>query len=124
MSLFSEFKEFAVKGNAIDLAVGVIIGAAFGKIVKSIVDDIFNPVIGMLIGGVDLSNIKITLKKAVEADAANNVPASAEVAIKIGTFLNMCIEFFIVAWAVFLLVKAINRLAEKTGVPLNQPPKA
>jgi large conductance mechanosensitive channel len=124
MGMLKEFREFALKGNVIDLAVGVIIGAAFGKIVKSIVDDIFNPVIGMLIGGVDLSNIKITLKKAVEADAANNVPASAEVAIKIGTFLNMCIEFFIVAWAVFLLVKAINRLAEKTGVPLNQPPKA
>jgi large conductance mechanosensitive channel len=123
MKIIEEFKAFAVKGNALDLAVGVIIGAAFGKIVKSIVDDIFNPVIGMLIGGVDLSNIKITLKKAVEADAANNVPASAEVAIKIGTFLNMCIEFFIVAWAVFLLVKALNRLAEKTGVPLGTPPK-
>jgi large conductance mechanosensitive channel len=124
MKIIDEFKAFAVKGNALDLAVGVIIGAAFGKIVKSIVDDIFNPVIGMLIGGVDLSNIKITLKKAVEADAAANVAASPEVAIRIGTFLNMCIEFFIVAWAVFLLVKAINRLAEKSGVPLNQPPKA
>ena len=66
MKIIDEFKAFAVKGNALDLAVGVIIGAAFGKIVKSIVDDIFNPVIGMLIGGVDLSNIKITLKKAVE----------------------------------------------------------
>jgi large conductance mechanosensitive channel len=124
MKIIEEFKAFAVKGNALDLAVGVIIGAAFGKIVKSIVDDIFNPVIGMLIGGVDLSNVKIPLKRAVEADPANNVQASAEVAIKIGTFLNMCIEFLIVAWAVFLLVKAINRLAEKTGVPLNQPPKA
>jgi large conductance mechanosensitive channel len=123
MKIIEEFKAFAVKGNALDLAVGVIIGAAFGKIVKSIVDDIFNPVIGMLIGGVDLSNVKIPLKRAVEADPANNVPASAEVAIKIGTFLNMCIEFFIVAWAVFLLVKALNRLAEKTGVPLGTPPK-
>ena len=123
MKIIEEFKAFAVKGNALDLAVGVIIGAAFGKIVKSIVDDIFNPIIGMLIGGVDLSNIKITLKHAVEADAAKNVAASPEVAIKIGTFLNMCIEFLIVAWAVFLLVKAINRLAEKTGVPLGTPPK-
>jgi large conductance mechanosensitive channel len=124
MKIIEEFKAFAVKGNALDLAVGVIIGAAFGKIVKSIVDDIFNPVIGMLIGGVDLSNIKITLKHAVEADATKNIAAAPEVSIKIGTFLNMCIEFFIVAWAVFLLVKAINRLADKAGVPLNQPPKA
>ena len=124
MKIIDEFKAFAVKGNALDLAVGVIIGAAFGKIVKSIVDAVFNPVIGLLIGGVDLSNIKITLKHAVEADASKNIAASPEVAIRIGTFLNMCIEFFIVAWAVFLLVKAINRLAEKTGVPLIQPPKA
>ncbi|MBM4007837.1 MAG: large conductance mechanosensitive channel protein MscL [Planctomycetes bacterium] len=122
--MIDDFKAFTVKGNALDLAVGVIIGATFGKIVKSIVDDIFNSIIGMLIGGVDLSNIKITLKKAVEADAANNPAASPEVAVKIGTFLNMCIEFKIVAWAVFLLVKAINRLAERTGVPLNQAPKA
>ncbi|MEY4841523.1 MAG: hypothetical protein RJA12_247, partial [Planctomycetota bacterium] len=108
---------------ALDLAVGVIIGAAFGKIVKSVVDDIFNPAIGMLIGGVDLSNIKIPLKSAIEADPTKNIAAQPEVAIKIGTFLNMCIEFFIVAWAVFLLVKALNRLAEKTGVPIGTPPK-
>jgi len=123
MKIIQEFKEFAVKGNALDLAVGVIIGAAFGKIVKSVVDDIFNPAIGMLIGGVDLSNIKIPLKHAVEADPTKNIVAQPEVAIKIGVFLNMCIEFFIVAWAVFLLVKAINRLAEKTGVPIGTPPK-
>jgi len=123
MKIIQEFKEFAVKGNALDLAVGVIIGAAFGKIVKSVVDDIFNPALGMLIGGVDLSNIKIPLKSAIEADPAKNIVAQPEVAIKIGTFLNMCIEFFIVAWAVFLLVKAINRLAEKTGVPIGTPPK-
>jgi large conductance mechanosensitive channel len=123
MKIIEEFKAFAVKGNALDLAVGVIIGAAFGKIVKSIVDDVFNPVIGLLIGGVDLSNIKITLKHAIEADPAKNIAAAPEVAIRIGTFLNMCIEFFIVAWAVFLLVKAINRLADKAGVPLSTPPK-
>ena len=123
MKIIEEFKAFAVKGNALDLAVGVIIGAAFGKIVKSIVDDVFNPVIGVLIGGVDLSNIKIPLKHAVEADPAKNIAAQPEVSIKIGVFLNMCIEFLIVAWAVFLLVKAINRLAEKTGVPLGTPPK-
>ena len=124
MKIIDEFKAFAVKGNALDLAVGVIIGAAFGKIVKSIVDDIFNPVIGMLIGGVDLSNIRIVLKKSVAADAAKGIAEQSEVAIKIGTFLNICIEFVIVAWAVFLLVKAINRLAASAGVPVNEPPKA
>ena len=123
MSIARDFREFIARGNVVDLAVGVIIGAAFGKIVKSIVDDVFNPVIGVLIGGVDLSNIKIPLKHAVEADPAKNIAAQPEVAIKIGVFLNMCIEFLIVAWAVFLLVKAINRLAEKTGVPIGTPPK-
>ena len=111
MKIVDEFKAFAVKGNAMDLAVGVIIGAAFGKIVNSIVQDLINPILGMLIGGVDLSRFQVVLKKAVVADAAANIAAAPEVAIKIGAFLNMCIEFFIVAWAVFLLVKGLNKLA-------------
>jgi large conductance mechanosensitive channel len=111
MKIIEEFKAFAVKGNAMDLAVGVIIGAAFGKIVNSIVQDLINPILGMLIGGVDLSRFQVVLKKAVVADPAANIVAAPEVAIKIGSFLNMCIEFFIVAWAVFLLVKGLNKIA-------------
>ena len=78
---------------------------------NSIVQDIINPILGMLIGGVDLSHFQVVLKKAVVADPAANIAAAPEVAIKIGAFLNMCIEFFIVAWAVFLLVKGLNKLA-------------
>jgi len=121
MKIVEEFKAFAVKGNALDLAVGVIIGAAFGKIVNSIVQDIFNPIIGMLIGGVDLSRFQITLKGAVDADPGKNILAAPAVAIKIGTFLNICIEFFIVAWAVFLMVKALNRVALKSSIAARQP---
>ncbi len=111
MKIIEEFKAFAVKGNAMDLAVGVIIGAAFGKIVNSIVQDMINPIVGMLIGGIDLSNLKVVLRQAVVADPVNNILATPEVAIKIGAFLNMCIEFFIVAWAVFLMVKGLNKIA-------------
>ena len=97
MKIIEEFKAFAVKGNALDLAVGVIIGAAFGRIVTSIVNDIFNPVIGMLIGNMDLSNLKLTLRKAVLADPAQGIEASPEVAVKYGTFLNVSLEFLITA---------------------------
>ncbi|MCE9620179.1 MAG: large conductance mechanosensitive channel protein MscL [Planctomycetes bacterium] len=110
MKIIQEFKDFALKGNAMDLAVGVIIGAAFGKIVNSLVQDMINPVIGMLIGGVDLSNWKIVLKRGVEANPAANIAAVPDVAIKLGAFLNMCIEFLIVAASVFLMVKALNTL--------------
>ncbi|MFM1829907.1 MAG: large-conductance mechanosensitive channel protein MscL [Planctomycetota bacterium] len=114
MKIIDEFKAFAIKGNALDLAVGVIIGAAFGKIVNSLVQDVFNPVIGMLIGGVDMSDLNITLKKAVEANPAEGIAGSPAVMIKIGTFMNMCVEFLIVAWAVFMLIKVINKLAGRS----------
>ena len=105
MGMLQEFKEFAVKGNMIDMAVGIIIGGAFGTIVKSLVEDVIMPPIGMLLGGVDFSDIKIPLKAAEAGKDA--------VAMNIGTFFNNVISFLIVAWAVFMLVKAINELKKR-----------
>ena len=110
MSKFlTEFKEFAVKGNALDMAVGVIIGAAFGKIVSSIVDDIIMPPIGWLIGGVDFSNLKITLPAEQIVEGVATQPAT----INYGMFIQNVIDFLIVTLCVFLLVKAINKLTKK-----------
>ena len=118
MSKFlTEFKEFAVKGNALDMAVGVIIGAAFGKIVSSIVDDIIMPPIGWLIGGVDFSNLKITLPAEQIVEGVATQPAT----INYGMFIQNVIDFLIVALCVFLLVKAINKLTKKKE---QEPPVA
>ena len=105
MGIIQEFKEFAVKGNMVDMAVGIIIGGAFGTIVKSLVSDIIMPPIGLAMGGVDFSNIKILLKGTLGAKDA--------VTMNIGTFINNIISFLIVAWAVFLIVKVINSLRKK-----------
>ena len=102
MSILNEFKAFAVKGNVVDMAVGIIIGAAFGKIVSSFVGDVIMPPIGMMIGGVDFSELAITLK-AAEGD----LPA---VMLSYGKFLQTILDFVIVAFAIFMGVKAINRL--------------
>ena len=110
MGMMAEFKEFAMRGNAIDLAVGVVIGAAFGKIVTALVDTVIMPPIGLLIGGVDFADWAWTLKEA-SVDAAGN-PVAA-VSIGIGTFLNAVIQFLIVAFAIFIAVKAMNRLSRK-----------
>ena len=110
MGMMAEFKEFAMRGNAIDLAVGVVIGAAFGKIVTALVDNVIMPPIGLLIGGVDFADWAWTLKEA-SVDAAGN-PVAA-VSIGIGSFLNAVIQFLIVAFAIFVAVKAMNRLARK-----------
>ena len=107
--LIQEFKEFAVKGNAVDMAVGVIIGGAFGKIVSSIVDDIIMPPIGWLIGGVNFSDLKYTLPR-VEIPG---VTAAAPATINYGNFLQTLLNFFIIAFCVFLMVKAINKLSKK-----------
>jgi len=107
MAIIKEFKEFAMRGNVVDLAVGVIIGAAFGKIVSSLVNDIIMPPIGYLLGGIDFSDKKITL---VQADAAKKV---AEVAIRYGTFINSIIDFLIVAFCIFLVIKGINSVKKK-----------
>jgi large conductance mechanosensitive channel len=105
MSIIKEFREFAVKGNVIDLAVGVIIGGAFGKIVSSLVDDMIMPPLGLIIGGVDFSDLKLTLQQASEGAAA--------VTLNYGQFLQRSFDFTIVAFAVFLLVKSINTLRRK-----------
>ncbi|MGE0668171.1 MAG: large conductance mechanosensitive channel protein MscL [Sphingomonadales bacterium] len=120
MGMVQEFKEFAVKGNAVDLAVGVVIGAAFGGIVNSLVKDIIMPVAGFLTGGIDFSEYFInlsggdyaTLKAATDAGAAT---------INWGVFVNTVINFLIVAWAIFLLVKGINRMRRKEEAAPAEP---
>lgn len=123
--LLTEFKQFAVKGNAIDMAVGVIIGGAFGKIVTSIVNDIIMPPIGWLIGGVDFKELKVVLKDAVpeQLDEAGNVvqKAVAEVTLNYGAFIQNVIDFIIIAFCVFMLVKFITNLNKKKEEPAAPP---
>lgn len=108
MSFLSEFKQFAVRGNVVDLAVAVVIGAAFGKIVTSLVDDIVMPVIGKLVGGINLGNAALVLTPAqVGADGQE---VAAAVLLRYGAFVQSIIDFALVAFAIFLAVKAINRL--------------
>lgn len=114
MGIIKEFQEFAVKGNVVDMAVGIIIGGAFGTIVKSLVDDIIMPPIGLLLGGVDFSNIVLTLREATEV--------AEPVTINIGAFINNVIAFLVVAWAVFLLVKGMNSLKKKAEEAPAAPP--
>ena len=116
MGFVKEFKEFAMRGNVFDLAVGVVIGAAFGKIVSSLVDDIIMPPIGYLTGGVDFSAMKYVLQPA---DPVNEI---AEVAITYGNFINVIIQFIIVAFAIFLVVKGINSLKREEEVAPEAPP--
>ncbi len=110
MAIVKEFKEFISKGNVVDLAVGVIIGAAFGKIITSLVDDVLMPPIGYLLGGVDFADKKLVL---VTADAVNKVE---EVAIRYGNFINTVIQFLIVSLCIFAVIKAINTLKRKEEV--------
>ena len=102
---FLEFKEFALRGNVLDMAVGVILGGAFGKITTSLVNDVFMPLIGMLIGGVDLGKLNIVLKPATDTAEA--------VTLGIGTFLTTIIDFVLVAFVIFLMIKTINRFRRK-----------
>jgi large conductance mechanosensitive channel len=115
MSMMKEFKEFAMKGNVMDMAIGIVVGAAFGKIVASMVNDVIMPPIGILLGGVDFSNLVLTLKSA-----AGNVPA---VTLNYGIFLNTIIEFIIIAFALFMVVKGINSLRKKEEEAPAAPPK-
>ncbi len=105
MSLFKEFKSFALRGNVVDMAIGIIIGASFGKIISSLVSDILMPPIGMLVGGMDFSSLGITVKEAAESHAA--------VVIKYGLFINYFIDFLIVAFAMFMMIQAVNRMVKK-----------
>jgi large conductance mechanosensitive channel len=113
MGLASEFKEFAMKGNVVDLAVGVIIGAAFGKIVSSLVGDMFMPALGKLIGGVNFSDLAVSLGKD---------PTGKEVLIKYGAFLQTTFDFLIIAFVLFFTIKAINRLKKPPADTAPPPP--
>ena len=113
--MFKEFKEFAMRGNVIDLAVGVIIGGAFGKIVSSLVNDVLMPPIGMLTGGMDFSNLAFTLK-----EKTGDAPA---VSINYGVFINTVIDFVIVAFCIFLLIRGINQLKRKEEMQPAAPPE-
>lgn len=114
MSLFKEFKEFAMRGNVIDLAIGIIIGGAFGKIVSSFVNDVIMPPIGLLLGNMDFSNLAITLKSATETSEA--------VTLRYGIFINNIVDFLIVALAIFIVVKGINSMKRKEEAAPAPPP--
>jgi large conductance mechanosensitive channel len=114
MSMMKEFKQFAMRGNVVDMAVGIIIGAAFGKIVTSLVNDVIMPPIGLLLGGVDFSTFMITLKQAM-----GDVPA---VTLNYGVFINTVIDFLIVAFAIFMVIRGMNKMIKKEEQAPATPP--
>ncbi len=113
MAMIKEFKEFAMRGNVVDMAVGIIIGGAFGKIVSSLVNDVIMPPIGLLLGKVDFSHLTIILKE--------KTPEAAAVSLKYGLFVNTVLDFVIMAFAIFMLVKQMNRLKRKEEAPAPAP---
>jgi large conductance mechanosensitive channel len=122
--MWKEFKEFAVRGNVMDMAVGIVIGAAFGAIVSSFVADVIMPPIGLLLGNVDFSNLFIVLKAGTAPGPYETLAAAKEagaVTLNIGLFINTVISFLIIAWAVFLVVKQVNRLKKKAEAPAAAP---
>ena len=122
--MFKDFKEFAIKGNVVDMAVGIIIGAAFGAIVKSLVSDVIMPPIGLLLGNVDFSNLFVILKEGATAGPFASIADAQKagaVTLNYGIFINTIISFLIVAFAVFLLVRSINKL-KRTEEPPNAEP--
>ncbi len=115
MSMMSEFRDFAMRGNVVDMAVGIVIGGAFGKIVSSFVNDVLMPPIGMLLGGVDFSNLAVTLQEAAgEAEA---------VTLNYGAFIQTVVDFVIIAFAIFMVIKAMNNLKKKEEEAPPAPPK-
>jgi large conductance mechanosensitive channel len=121
MSFLTEFKAFAMRGNVVDLAVGVIIGAAFGKIIASVVGDLLMPPIGLLLGGMNFTDIKIILKDPI-TDPATGAMVKDAVAIKIGNFIQALVDFTIIAFSIFLIIKGINRLSKKKEEAPAAPP--
>ncbi|MHC4416598.1 MAG: large-conductance mechanosensitive channel protein MscL [Planctomycetota bacterium] len=121
MGLLSEFKDFAMRGNVVDMAVGIVIGAAFGKIVSSFVNDVLMPPIGLLLGGVDFSNFRMTLKEAVPA--SEGVEAAAAVTMNYGVFFNVVLDFIIIAFAIFMVIKLMNAAKKKEEAAPTAPPK-
>ena len=119
--MFKEFREFAMRGNVVDMAVGIVIGAAFGTIVKSFVDDVLMPPIGLLLGNVDFANLFLTLKEGAKAAGPYASLAAAKAAgavtLNLGVFINTVISFLIVAFAVFLVVKGMNKMQRQEAPP-------
>ena len=114
MKVLQEFKQFAMRGNVMDMAIGIVIGAAFGKIISSIVGDVIMPPIGLLLGGVDFSNLAVTLKEGSEG--------VQPVLLKYGVFINTVIDFLIIAFAIFMVVKGINAMKKKEEEKPSAPP--
>ena len=124
--MLKEFKEFAMRGNVLDMAVGIIIGGAFGTIIQSLVKDVLMPPIGLLLGGIDFSNIFLTLKAGTPAGPYASLEAAraaGAVSINVGLFINAVISFLIVAWAVFMLVKGFNVAKKKEAAAPAAPPE-
>jgi len=119
MKLVDEFKAFAMRGNVVDMAVGIIIGGAFGKIITSVVSDIIMPPIGLLLGGVSFTDLKITMNEPV-LDAAGKIIKQA-VTINYGNFLQTTVDFLIIAFAIFMMIKAMNSLKKKEEAPVEAP---
>ena len=123
--MFKDFKEFVMRGNVVDMAVGIVIGAAFGGIVKSFVDDVLMPPIGLLLGNVDFSNLFITLKEGAKAAGPYASLAAAKAAgavtLNLGLFINTIISFIIIAFAVFLVIQGVNRMKREKVAP---PPES
>ncbi len=114
MGMISEFKKFAVKGNMLDMAVGIIMGAAFGTVIKSLVEDVIMPPIGAITGGIDFSKLSFVIKQATETSEA--------VTINYGSFLNAVIAFLIVAWVLFIIIKGMNKFKEEEEAAPSAPP--
>lgn len=124
--MIQEFKKFAMRGNVVDMAVGIIVGGAFGTVVKSLVSDVLMPPIGLLLGGVDFSDLFVTLKGGEEAGPYLTLAEAQEagaVTVNLGLFVNAVVSFLIVAFAVFLLVKGVNALKRKEEEAPAEPPK-
>lgn len=117
MGMLQEFKTFAMRGNVVDMAVGIIIGTAFGKIVSSLVNDVIMPPIGMMLGNVDFTSLSITLQDAVAADAAAGTAAREAVVIRYGLFINTVLDFVIVAFVIFMIIKQMNKLKAREETP-------
>lgn len=123
--MFKEFRDFAMRGNVVDMAVGIVIGAAFGKIVSSVVADVMMPPIGLLLGGVDFSNLYVVLKEGTTKPAPYLALADAQAAgavtLNYGLFINQIVSFVIVAFALFMVVKAMNKMQRQAPAPAPAP---
>jgi large conductance mechanosensitive channel len=114
MGIIQEFKEFAVKGNAVDMAVGIIVGASFNRVVSSLVNDVIMPPLGVLIGGVDFKNLTLKLADATKDSLGNEIPAQT---LRYGLFINNLIDFLIMTFTVFVVIKFMNKMMSSTGIP-------